>query len=107
MTWQARALEDYQSFARNTVRVVVWRNHGERTEFLGGNGQSVLVEPGIDPEDVGLVIPRDALGAIAAELAKHLGDALPSAGEVRVLREWLAVERDRTNVTLSRFGVAP
>lgn len=76
----------------------------------GDNQLAILLEDGtwttvddgvVSPPMAGLVLPREALKAIALALTEHLGELLPSEGERRVLREWLEVERGRVDAQLA------
>ena len=71
--------------------------HGYR-DVLKPDGTWQAVPENESPhDDLGIVVPGEALEAIAQALAEHLGSALPSQAHVDVLREWLAAEKERTD----------
>lgn len=98
--WKARVIEDW---ALMQARLVVFRERGDRLETLMPDGSWNLFDPAAVMEPTpGLPLPNAALPALASALTRHLGDTLPSAGEVRTLREWLAVEQGRVDRALER-----
>ena len=89
---KARLIEGPQDFATNTVRLMVRRDGA----FLMADGTWVAVAEGsFPPDDAGVVLPRDAIEAIAVAIAEWQGHVSHADTEARVLREWLAAERDR------------
>lgn len=61
----------------------------------------VEVEEGtVPPEAAGIVVPRHSLLPLHTALSLHLGVQVPTAAEIKVLREWLAVERERVDRAL-------
>lgn len=99
--WKANVIQDPSLFITGQVRVLVGRERQDGFEYLlpGGGSWIDSFENATPPDapTVGFVVPAGALNALTEALVKHQGDSLPSAGEVRVLREWLAVERARVD----------
>lgn len=101
--YEARLLDDASSWGRNTVRIAVRRRVGNRIEFMMADGLWVSVDDGVlAPPDMGIEIPRAAIEAIAVGIQEWQGHTSHADTEARVLREWLAVERERVDRALSR-----
>lgn len=83
-------------------RLHVWRDRADhRRELLLEDGTwTVVDDAAVIPDTAGIVLPREALQAIGLAILEHLGDRIPSQAEVRVLREWLGIERHRVDVLL-------
>ncbi len=105
--WKVNVSTEGALFATGQARILVGRSRGDGFEYLlpGGGSYIETFDAGDETPPVGFVVPHTALPALAEALVKHLGDSLPSAGEVRVLREWLEAERVRTDAALHRAGV--
>lgn len=103
MEWRAHVSEDYRDLATDTRRVVLWRNIGEETEVvmsLTDGAVTVGRQPfGVASDFRGLVVPREALDALAEVIKPG-----PSQGETKRLEEALAVERRRVDELLKLVG---
>ena len=77
-------------FLRDAWRLHIWRPAGDQIETLHDNGTWVLQDPAVSDPHEGLLLPRDAWAAICDFAAPHA-----DAGEVKELRESLALERAR------------
>lgn len=101
--WLVHIQESPYDWRGSTVRVLIFREgaHG-RYELLNRDGTATVVEPGTAPtDDAGFEIPRGALAAIGEACNRFMGE-LPSTAEVRVLREWLTVEKGRVDSLLKK-----
>lgn len=97
-TSRYRARIDTADFVRDAVRIVVAERRGDAYAVLLSDGAWETVQDGAMPAgDVGVVLPIDALEAVAEALQKHLGNVLPSQAEVAVLRQVLAKEQERVD----------
>ena len=108
--WKANVQTDGTLFVSGKARILVGRHRGDGFEYILPNGSSYIerfdYDTASDTPEVGFLVPHDALPALAEALVKHLGDSLPSAGEVRVLREWLEAERQRVDMAYQARVVA-
>lgn len=101
--FRARVTHD---FPQNVCRLQVACDRHDGVELLMEKGSWMVFTDGALPtEPAGIVLPPEALEAIAEALAKHLGNALPSQAEVAVLREWLTAERSRVDAILRAHHV--
>lgn len=93
MTWGAGITEDWPS---GTVRVFIGNQRPDgHSELLMEDGTWLTVETGTTTDRAGILLPRPALDALLDELTRWKGLATHQATEAKVLREWLAVERER------------
>ena len=82
----------------HTVRLVLYRQWGQVTEAVMSDGTWYRAPAGEQfPGEVGLVIPREALVPIHAEIERVQGTSLHTSTESKVLREWLEAERARVD----------
>jgi hypothetical protein len=84
---------------QDRVRLVVMRERTDTTADVltpEGDWDSVDLSQA-RAENFGIPIPNSALEAVAEALTKHVGDAIPSQAEVKVLREFLDIESSRVN----------
>jgi hypothetical protein len=99
--YDARVAVEFRDFARNRIRLlVVDRDTGGALREDGSwtyTPDGVALEP-----DAGIVLPAEALDAIARAIDEHRGLATHGPTEVRVLREALDVERRRVDEALRR-----
>lgn len=70
--------------------------------YLADDGSWRLPAEGHRASNAGLVLPYEAVEAIGEAVETFLGHASHAATEARVLREWLAVERERVERMLAR-----
>lgn len=69
--------------------------------YITRAGNWVQAKEGERPtEDIGLVLPVESIIPIHDAIESHLGLALHSATESKVLREWLEVEKHRVDLML-------
>lgn len=96
MTYEARVVESVSTFTIDSVLLTIRRAD---TEYLMRDGSWASIEPGmhVEPDSVGILIPRPAVEAVARALAEWQGHTSHADTEARVLREWLAVERARVD----------
>lgn len=87
-----------EQFVTNTAQVVVWRQVGDsRVETFAADGTRRYVTAGeAKPDDVGFPIPLSALPALRDAIDDRNGRR-PSDAVADVLKESLAVERDRVD----------
>lgn len=107
--FKAIVLDEYGLFARDQVRVVVLENIGgdhQRALMPDGTWQeSGPLAPGEEPRSIretGIVMPTAAVEAIQQAIRKWQGQGSDDATEIRVLREWLAVEQHRVDGALAK-----
>ena len=102
--WRAAIYDDgHIDPLSGSVKLMVWerRPYSPTVSFVAG---PVIVksftegEP-VDP-DAGWRLPREAILAIRDGINRWLGSAADGPTEVRVLREWLAVEKERVDNVL-------
>lgn len=72
-----------------------------RMDMLLEDGTMQTVEAGEHVERAGIRLPYPALEAIFEALQKWQGLQSHQATEAKVLREWLAAERDRVTVLMA------
>lgn len=74
------------------------------TKRLSSSGSWISVPLGTVPLDtpLGIVLPEALVPLLAQAAAALAGDSLPSAGEVRVLREWLRSEQARVDLIVAK-----
>jgi hypothetical protein len=101
MDFKAWVVED---FGTGTVRLQIGRPRSNGTaEWLTQNGLWQVVDEGVRlDEGFGIVLPRGSVEAIAVAIQNWQGHASHADTEAKVLREWLAVERDRVDRILGR-----
>ena len=97
-------LDDWRDPLRQLARI-----YFQRRDFPGGGWSTltsdgrtwVRVEEGFAPtDDLGIVLPREAIEPLAQAIDKALGHASHADTESRILREWLAVEQRRVDEAL-------
>lgn len=98
--YDARIVDDWPT---DSVRLLVIQRRGDgRMDHLMPDGSWLTLENKLLPErPPGIVLPAAAVEVIARAVASHLGDNLPTAAEVKVLREWLATELGRVERILA------
>lgn len=96
MTYEARVVESISTFSLDSVLLTIRRGGHE---YLMRDGSWLSIEPGQDlkPDSVGILIPRPAVEAVARAIAEWQGHTSHADTEARVLREWLAAERERVD----------
>lgn len=74
------------------------------TKRLASDGSWISVPSGTVPLDIrlGVELPEALVPLLAQAATALAGDSLPSAGEVRVLREWLHSEQARVEMLVSK-----
>lgn len=97
--YAARVFDDVRFFATDTVRLGI---RSPENAYLMADGTWVQVADGSTVENMGIVLPRGAIEAIATAIAEFQGHTSHADTEARVLREWLAIERDRVDAVLER-----
>lgn len=86
---------------QQTIRLVLIEDRWGNKSYLGeDNLWHTIVEGAEYPVKAGIVLPAGSVEAIAEAVDRHLGKAAHSNTEVRVLREWLAVEQGRVERVL-------
>lgn len=91
--WQAYISPESSFF---TSRLVIGRYVGDRVEIVNGDGTCSALEAAGAETVGGIVLPTDALDAVAEAIKKVRGDTNHEA-EARVLRDWLDSERGRVD----------
>lgn len=102
--WRAILIED---FPLDSFRVVLMQQRGDHTEVLSGwdeHGFPTMeaVEPGVRIDHLGLLLPDDAVRAIAEAVKPG-----PSQGELRRLEDALDLERSRVEKAINAFVSRP
>ncbi len=98
--YKARVLDDPTFFIRDRVRLAVV--DVDQGAYLMPDGTWTVVGEGAQPDGIGLGLPRAAIEAIELAIAEWQGHTSHTDTEIRVLREWLAVERGRVDGALVR-----
>lgn len=96
--FEARVIQGYDTFARNVVSLAVRDN--DKQAFLMPDGTWFRPEEGVAVDRMGIELPAGAIEAIAIAVQEWQGHASHADTEARVLREWLAVERERVDRAL-------
>ena len=99
---EARFVVEPMNWARGTVRLLVRDAHGSRESYLMENGLWTEADEGTSPADMGLLLPAEAVEAIARAAQEFQGHTSHADTEARVLREWLVVERARVDRALEQ-----
>lgn len=94
--FEARVMDGPHLWALNQVTLAV--RDGE--SFLMSDGTWRVIPEGQTSEEVGIRVPRAAIEAIAVAVQEWQGHTSHADTEARVLREWLASERERVNSAL-------
>lgn len=105
MRYRADIVED---FVQRRFRLYVARDAQPGFQsLLMGDGTWGDVEDGVTPsEEVGILLPLDAIDAVLDAFKRFKGDALDSNTEAKVLREWRQTESDRvTDLTSTLKGL--
>lgn len=86
-------------WAIDKVRLLLVQDRGDgRTDvWLGGDTWQTVEQGVMFTDEMGVLLPTEAVRAIAEAAAENLGNELPSTAEVKVLREWLAKEQARVD----------
>lgn len=100
--FDARIIEDIGTWNRDTVLLMVRRRERPFSTYLMRDGTWRAVAEGESLADPGIELPRAAIEAIVTAIGEWQGHTSHADTEARVLREWLAVERDRVDATLER-----
>lgn len=100
--FKARLLDDPASWAADMIRLAIREDRGNAAVYLMPDGTWKVVEGyGVRlPEEIGILLPRAAIEAIAVAIAEWQGHTSHADTEARVLREWLAVEQRRVDDAL-------
>ena len=103
MTYRAHIIEDRGDPFLRPLRLFIRQSLGDwHHSWLDGSGVFHTLEEGaVPPDDVGIVIPREAIEAVAAAVEEWQGRSNHGATESRLLREWLAVEQRRVDALLA------
>lgn len=102
--FHARVLDDVGSWTRNTVLLAVRERRGMGAAYLMRDGTWLEFTPEEGSAlrtDIGIELPRGSIEAVALAIQEWQGHTSHADTEARVLREWLAVERERTDRTLA------
>lgn len=102
MTWQAH-LTDGMPYDLS-VRLHIFRRHSDgKIDILKASGWMETVEEGIAvPDDAGLMIPREALAAVAEAFHPHATGQARLEGEMSAVKEMLRVESGRVEKLINR-----
>ena len=104
MTYRARILESPSNWYLNTIRLMLVNetiNNGAEIVMADGTVK-YFPDLSVLSDDMGIVIPKSAVNAILEAFAEWQGRSSDSKTEVAVLREWLAVEKDRVDHLIDR-----
>jgi len=96
--FEAALLDGPHLWTMNQVTLAV----REGDSFLMRDGTWQRLDEGTVSEDTGIRLPRGSIEAIAVAVQNWQGHASHADTEAKVLREWLAVERERVDRTLGR-----
>jgi len=98
--YRARIFDGPAMFDQNRARLVITDGRGG---FISAPDLYIktVAEGEMVPDDVGIVLPVPAMEAIYEAIRDWRGDRSAET-EARVLREWLAVERQRVDKALDR-----
>lgn len=94
--WRAAIVREPEMFAQDTVRLLVADPSGG---VLTERGLWVRLPEGERAPDMGLILPAEAIAVIGEAIHRFHGYT-DRAAEAAVLREWLAVERERVDRVL-------
>jgi hypothetical protein len=101
--YEARIFDEPVMWIQNTVRLAIRRAAGRYDEYLLPDGNWQSVEDGLlAPDPMGIVLPRASIEAVAVAVQEWQGHTSHADTEAKVLREWLAVERERVDKALVR-----
>lgn len=102
MTFDA-AIEREWAMGIGTVRLHLRERIGAHAaRYLSPDGTWHQAEEGAGAVDSGIVLPAEAIEAIAAAIELFQGHSSHADTEARVLREWLESERGRVDRILGR-----
>jgi len=96
--FEAAILDGPHLWTMNRVTLAV----REGNSYLMEDGTWQAFDEGTATEGTGIALPRGAIEAIAVAIQNWQGHASHADTEAKVLREWLAVERERVDRTLGR-----
>lgn len=103
-------IESNHRYGSDSHRLVIGRrNEWNRTTDIfmsDGTWQSVPemeIYPETPERTVGIVLPMDGVKAIIEAVKEFTGPGLDTATEVKVLREWLTVEKARVEDMVQKF----
>jgi hypothetical protein len=101
MTWRATIQKDQPWDL--AVRLYVYRVRADgRMDILLSDGVMQTLEEAVaPPENAGLPIPAEALEAIAEVFHPHATGLARLEGEIKMLRDSLALERSRVEALLN------
>lgn len=94
----ARVYAGPDSFVRNQVTLAVRDDNGY---YLMSDGTWRAFSEGEVATDMGIALPAHVIEAIGVAIQEWQGHTSHADTEARVLREWLAVERERVDRTLA------
>lgn len=88
-----------QDNLRRFVKMFIGRTVGDgQDEYVTPSGVIHRVSEAVQPDDeLAWIVPTDVLIPLHAALSEHIGNGIPSVGELKVLREWLDSERTRVD----------
>lgn len=98
--YTARIIDDAYTFTTNAVRLAI--RDDDRNAYLLADGTWVAAPEGAAVPEMGVILPRASVEAIAIAVAEWQGHTSHADTEARVLREWLAVEQARVERVLAR-----
>lgn len=100
--YRAFVLRSWENSFADTVRLYMRRRHpgSGRVEYLLSDGTWRVVDEGTEVAEAGLLLPAEAVEAIAVAIEEFQGHTSHADTEARVLREWLAVEQRRVDEAL-------
>jgi hypothetical protein len=107
--YDAGVIRESHDYARGTVRLLLWRREGlNAVSYLCEDGNWLTgVDGDVLDERAGLILPAEAVEAIAAAIQEFQGHASHADTEARVLREWLVVERARVDRAVDQILRGP
>ena len=81
----------------------MWRRRGTYVDVAMGDGTWHSVEEGsVMPEGAGIEIPGDVFEAVFQAFLEYKGFKTHDPTEVKVLREWLELEKGRVDTLMTR-----
>lgn len=103
--YRVEVIRDYQAFAVQSVRVLVWEDVPGARRYAMDNGTWQTIQEGsplvTGPVPTpGIVLPVQVIEPLALAIQEFQGHASHADTEARVLREWLQVEQARVDRAL-------
>jgi len=99
MTYRAHIIETSQGWSNGTVRLLL-ATAGRNIVALQEDGTWAEQAEGSSSDRSGLILPRASIEPIIEAMETWLGIRTHASTEAAVLREWLAVERERVEKIL-------